>query len=662
MKLKKILIAILSLTAFFTLVSCDNSGAGDNPPAEITITFNSNGGSTITSQSVPENEKITKPANPTKDGYTFAGWYSDSSLTTVWNFNDPVTKDVTLYAKWEKLLNSYTVTFSGTSMSSVKIEEGKTLSKPTDPSKLNHIFAGWFLDSNFTEKAEFPLKINKDTTLYAQFYSYQDAFKLARNNTIGDNVDGYEYDYTLTASASYAGKALTGTTTGNAKYNKNSSTSLYDVAVSSGILFSDCTKYQIKTGDTLQKLTFDTDNILKKFSSEQVNSDYTFDSSSFAKALFEYSDDQLKSIERTNVANEYKLNTSLGASGIIALIGNNLNNSIVEKVIGALPETDVNTAMYVTFADNTIKNYRYEITITVTQISFNLVYDLTFKNVGTTPVINPSSFDGLYITDTTISTKFNEINSIVNNFINAEKSSYDFELKTGVDYGLTSFEINSKFDGSAMRKIENDTIYFHNDIKINSDYKNSDLYEEAGIDDIHIKKSKLANGDVYNIEKKLLIDSTELIENYTPNDTDSFYLFKILNNITKYSYIQEKTNDDNSIQYTLGLSNDNIYNIMVWLNNELNLDPLNTSNTKVKVLGSFEKTSINITDNALIITIKDNKLVSISFECEGDYITSFENSRDFQVADEATFNIELLLTPTNDSESFEPFETVNDAK
>ena len=45
-------------------------------------------------------DKLTKPEDPVKDGYTFAGWHKDSACTQAWDFNDGITGDMTLYAKW----------------------------------------------------------------------------------------------------------------------------------------------------------------------------------------------------------------------------------------------------------------------------------------------------------------------------------------------------------------------------------------------------------------------------------------------------------------------------------------------------------------------------------------------------------------------------------
>ena len=72
-----------------------------------TVTFNTGEGSTVDSQVVADGAKATKPADPTRDGYVFAGWYADADLKSPYDFSASVTKDLTLYAKWVK--GSYVV-------------------------------------------------------------------------------------------------------------------------------------------------------------------------------------------------------------------------------------------------------------------------------------------------------------------------------------------------------------------------------------------------------------------------------------------------------------------------------------------------------------------------------------------------------------------------
>ena len=77
-----------------------STGGGGGGSSKYKVTFVTNGGSTISSQSVAYKAKVTKPADPTKDGFTFAGWYSDKELTVAFDFTKGITGNTTIYAKW----------------------------------------------------------------------------------------------------------------------------------------------------------------------------------------------------------------------------------------------------------------------------------------------------------------------------------------------------------------------------------------------------------------------------------------------------------------------------------------------------------------------------------------------------------------------------------
>jgi uncharacterized repeat protein (TIGR02543 family) len=86
------------------------------PVVTYVVTFDLNGGSSsaVNTQTVTSGEKVEKPTNPTLDGKTFGGWYSDSALTTPYNFSDSVTADITLYAKWDDFSTGFTYKFNET--------------------------------------------------------------------------------------------------------------------------------------------------------------------------------------------------------------------------------------------------------------------------------------------------------------------------------------------------------------------------------------------------------------------------------------------------------------------------------------------------------------------------------------------------------------------
>lgn len=77
-----------------------SSSSGGSSVPSYTVKFETNGGNTISSQSISKNGTVAKPAEPVKEGYTFAGWYIDKKLTKEYEFSAKVTSGFTLYAKW----------------------------------------------------------------------------------------------------------------------------------------------------------------------------------------------------------------------------------------------------------------------------------------------------------------------------------------------------------------------------------------------------------------------------------------------------------------------------------------------------------------------------------------------------------------------------------
>lgn len=72
-----------------------------------TVTFNSQGGSTVASGTADYNSTISQPSSPTKTNYGFVGWYKDAEVQMPWDFEtDKVTGNVTLYAKWISIPSS----------------------------------------------------------------------------------------------------------------------------------------------------------------------------------------------------------------------------------------------------------------------------------------------------------------------------------------------------------------------------------------------------------------------------------------------------------------------------------------------------------------------------------------------------------------------------
>ena len=150
------------------------------------INFSTNGGTSVTSLAVAPNGVATKPTDPVKDGYIFDGWYTDAELTTPFDFSQPITKDVELFAKWKKenasggtdtgsgtpTADKFKVTFNtndGSKIPTQEIEAGELLIQPTDPTRTGYAFKGWFTDEKLTTAFDFTKPITADITLYAKW-------------------------------------------------------------------------------------------------------------------------------------------------------------------------------------------------------------------------------------------------------------------------------------------------------------------------------------------------------------------------------------------------------------------------------------------------------------------------------------------------------------
>ena len=115
-------------------------------PVEHTVTFDpAYEGANATQVKVIEGQKVAEPEAPTREGYEFLGWLNG---TEPYDFDAPVTSDLTLTASWKKTetpVTMHTVTFMNglTVFATTEVESGSTISKPqTDPVREGYTFVG----------------------------------------------------------------------------------------------------------------------------------------------------------------------------------------------------------------------------------------------------------------------------------------------------------------------------------------------------------------------------------------------------------------------------------------------------------------------------------------------------------------------------------------
>src|SRR5690554_3394964 len=169
---------------------------------QYTIAFDSNGGSPVTAITQDYATTVSKPTDPTKVGYTFAGWYSDSNLSTAYTFTTMPAEDIILYAKWNIITYSINYELDGglnhlSNPSSYTIETNTIiLSAPT---KERYTFEGWYSDSNFTNYvSEITIGSIGNLTLYAKWTL--NSYTLSFNSNGGSPVTAITQDYATTVS------------------------------------------------------------------------------------------------------------------------------------------------------------------------------------------------------------------------------------------------------------------------------------------------------------------------------------------------------------------------------------------------------------------------------------------------------------------------------
>ena len=185
-KIKSILLSIL-----LVLGLCIGVTACDPKPTTYTLSFDMGGiGTQIESQVLVADVDVpVQPQDPVATGYKFDGWYSDSSYSFYFNFNNSISKDTVAYAKW---IQCYTVTFEtgidGFDIDNQVVEPATKATLPS-ASKMNvsgKKFEGWYTAPTGGTKVTSNPTIYGDVTYYARWSDYF-LVKFDRNGTGSSN-------------------------------------------------------------------------------------------------------------------------------------------------------------------------------------------------------------------------------------------------------------------------------------------------------------------------------------------------------------------------------------------------------------------------------------------------------------------------------------------
>lgn len=228
------------------------------PVVNRTLSYNTNGGSGIEKGTYPVGSVITRPADPTKTGFNFGGWYSDTALTQEFAFTTMPDEDTTLYAKWSG--KEYTVTFDATEgalaegVGSTKaVIFGQGYGAMPIPSREGFGFKGWYTAGTGGEmiSADNNVALPENHTLYAQWSSKTliDAsiIKIEPNQRFDYSGEHYPVGFTTSGGAIE-------TSSFTVKYKRqNIDTSWSDTAVGAGNYDIKITRAEDETYDSFEK-------------------------------------------------------------------------------------------------------------------------------------------------------------------------------------------------------------------------------------------------------------------------------------------------------------------------------------------------------------------------------------------------------------------------
>ena len=143
------------------------------------------------SVSVNYNDTMSEPDAPSCDGYTFIGWYADEDYSKPFDFSTPITKDTTVYVKWEKNpMVSFASNVDGWKQSAQYVEYNTAIDTPDTPELEGYNFVGWYKDAGYSTKYDFNSAITADTTIYAKWEIK--TYTVTFNSNGGSSVASYQ--------------------------------------------------------------------------------------------------------------------------------------------------------------------------------------------------------------------------------------------------------------------------------------------------------------------------------------------------------------------------------------------------------------------------------------------------------------------------------------
>jgi len=167
------------------------------------VVFDAQNGSALDVKTIKDGDTVAVPTQPTRDGYTFKGWFTTRDGSTPFDFATAIKADKTAYAQWT--ITTYTVTFhNGTTTTPVTVNHGDKVQRPVNPTpEAGKKFVTWVTTDGGSTEFDFTKPIEANTDVYAKFADC-DVISIAITTMP-------KVEFTTEEEFTYAGMVVTGT-------------------------------------------------------------------------------------------------------------------------------------------------------------------------------------------------------------------------------------------------------------------------------------------------------------------------------------------------------------------------------------------------------------------------------------------------------------------
>lgn len=370
---KKILIIICTIAVVISIIISVIIFT-KKEPITYNVSFETNGGTKVSSQIINEGELVQRPKDPTKEGYIFIEWTYENKT---YDFSLPVKSDLVLVAKWEeeiKDVETFVVKFNsdgGTTLPNQMVKKGETVVKPKDPTKEGYKFIGWF--SNDLEY-NFDLIVEKNLELIAKWSKIEVINNNNSNNTSNNNNDDNNSGNNDTDNNSSNSNEITNNGSNNNIQNDSNKNNDTTIKPTTPTVKKYTVTFNSNGGDAVSSQTVEEGNQVIK-PSNPARSGYTFVGWTLGESDYDFTSAIKENI--TLIAkwknNLWEIDSNTGS--IIKYHGNDVN-VIIPNVIDDIKILKINSNA---FENNSIESLT--ISANVTKIENDAILKSKNKNL-----------------------------------------------------------------------------------------------------------------------------------------------------------------------------------------------------------------------------------------------------------------------------------------